>query len=202
MPTLAFLHGFLGSPQDWEGVIAHLPQYRCQPLTYPFNPPPDSLLIGYSMGGRIALQSNQDVIAISAHPGLSSNEKPPDRSLWIERLQSLPFETFLDLWYAQPLFDAFRSHPIFPQVWARRLQVDPLTALKQLTSHPLQQRRAHAFFIYGAYDIKYQNLYNGLSAICIERSGHVCHLENPKGCANAIRNILEQEPRFLRYRIS
>ncbi len=66
---LVFLHGFLGNSADWEAVLSYLPDCPCfgvdlpghgsSPFstTFDFDPPaPKFHLIGYSMGGRLALQ--------------------------------------------------------------------------------------------------------------------------------------------------
>jgi len=196
MRPLAFLHGFLGSPDDWNGVIECLTQYRCIPLTYPFTPPAGAILIGYSMGGRIALGMRNPAIAISAHPGLTFSDQNPNMETWIDKLQTASFSEFLEAWYAQPLFETLRAHPQFPQIIRRRLSVDPQTALRQLQNHPLQPFSRAVPFLYGEYDLKYRNLYANFPSTCIKRSGHACHLENPKECAQAIRHLLEEDPQF------
>src|SRR3990167_2420505 len=66
---LVFLHGFLGSSRDWEPVCSYLPPCQCigidlpghgdSPFVETFNfpiPTPQFHLIGYSMGGRLAMQ--------------------------------------------------------------------------------------------------------------------------------------------------
>jgi hypothetical protein len=52
--SLYFLHGFAGDSKDWDEVIKHLSQYQCMALSYPFQLPNEGILVGYSMGGRIA----------------------------------------------------------------------------------------------------------------------------------------------------
>ena len=84
-------------------------------------------VIGYSAGGRIALElkarfpdSFDRVIAISAHPGLiNDDEKAKRRSIdekWIELLETVPFEYFLEKWYAQPLFAPLKNSPHFGEM--------------------------------------------------------------------------------------
>ena len=96
-PPLVFLHGFLGNKEDWDEVITQLEdRFWCLSVALPGHGSPFSLtfsqalqatlkshgieqaaLVGYSMGGRLALHALQDtpemgsnVIALSSHPGL------------------------------------------------------------------------------------------------------------------------------------
>ena len=199
-PLLSFLHGFLGSPQDWEGVIEHLPEYSCEALSYPFQIPSDSILIGYSMGGRIALGSSQPKILISTHPGLKTPEEKAERLLqdqhWIQKLRQEPIESFIKHWYAQPLFESLRNHPAFPKIVSRRLQQDPQLLAQMLAQESLAHQEftlSDGVFLHGALDQKYAQLYGDLQIPSLEISGagHAAHLENPKGCAEAIRQALE-----------
>ncbi len=194
---LVFLHGFLGSPQDWDGVINHLPEYSCKALSYPFQIPSNSILIGYSMGGRIALRSSQPKILLSTHPGLQTPEEKAERwrqdELWIKRLQQEPLESFLKAWYAQPLFDSLRSHPAFPEVLSRRLKQDPEVLAQMLSQESLAHqefKHLEAIFLHGEFDQKYAQLYKNLPSLEIPGAGHAAHLENPQGCADVIRQSL------------
>lgn len=82
LPTLVFLHGLLGSGQDWQACIKALPQFECVTIDLPghggsqatlcqdlqdccqrihttlsslFSYQQPLILIGYSMGGRITM---------------------------------------------------------------------------------------------------------------------------------------------------
>ncbi|WP_101775380.1 2-succinyl-6-hydroxy-2,4-cyclohexadiene-1-carboxylate synthase [Pasteurella oralis] len=145
MPILVFLHGLLGSSDDWQKVIENLPHFSCLALDLPFHAKAkhhhvnnfedtcDYLtlqlnnnvgdkpyyLIGYSLGGRIALyyalqylKANttlQGLILEGAHLGLTSEQEKQarwqhDRS-WAQRFRTEPVTTVLNAWYQQPVFD-------------------------------------------------------------------------------------------------
>ncbi len=198
---LVFLHGFLGSPQDWHGVIHHLPEYSCEALSYPFQIPSDAILIGYSMGGRIALRSSQPKILLSTHPGLQTSQEKAKRleqdQEWIKRLKEEPLEMFLKAWYDQPLFDSLRAHPDFPTILSRRHANDPHVLAKMLAQESLAHQEftlpKNAFFLHGQLDTKYAQLYRDLQVASLEipQTGHAAHLENPERCSEMIRSIIK-----------
>jgi len=197
---LSFLHGFLGSPSDWDEVITHLPGYDCQALTYPFNVPQDTVLIGYSMGGRIALRHPNPKILISTHPGLVDVAEKEARwrldHQWATLLQNIDLSIFLEQWYNQPVFDSLRTHANFPTILARRALQDPHTLAEMLIRESLANQMfavpPNAHFIHGQFDQKYSDLYRSLALNSheIPDAGHAAHLENPKACAEAIMQLL------------
>lgn len=136
-PAVTLLHGFLGSPDDWQGffpgrvmvpvdwlprlVAAANSPYPLATLAADLNrslpDDEDRTLIGYSMGGRIALHMLtgpgrdrwERAIIVSASPGLASDE---DRSAryaadlkWAERLRHDDWDAVLADWQALPVFD-------------------------------------------------------------------------------------------------
>ncbi len=215
--TLYFLHGFSGDPEDWNEVISYLPGEKCFALRYPFQIPSDGILIGYSMGGRIALGSSLPKVILSAHPGFlpvfqkSALERSPEASeekaaralrqqQWIQKLKTVSLSQFFEEWYAQPLFISLRAHPNFPSILKRRLQQDRQTLIHQLEKHPLGNGSLDLFssscfipfFIHGALDETYSNLYqrSHISSYEIPRAGHACHLENPLDTALQIKALI------------
>ena len=143
-PALVMLHGFLGDGDDfdsvtatlskkWRVVTVDLPGHGSSPIldvhgAAAFEHCAELLLdvvdqlatpwchlLGYSMGGRIALYTAvkfparfRSLILESSSPGLSSPEEQAERRQQDEatarRLESQPLETFLADWYRQPLF--------------------------------------------------------------------------------------------------
>lgn len=167
MVVIRVFHGFLGSPSDFEflrapGIVLH-DLYRETPETAP-----SDILIGYSMGGRVAMELAQKygfkkLILINAHPGLSDDKEREVRSLWeeevLERLTDE--ESFLTWWNALPLFKSDRpltkvpagSSELFKKMLLSR-QEDFLPFLKE------NSEKVH--WILGKKDPKYSALSEGL----------------------------------------
>ena len=135
-----WLHGFLGSPEDWDSVrgrlaaapevecLPHLPGHGTAPEAVPTDlggwlewllertrdlPPLD--LVGYSLGGRLALhlalaapERVRRLVLLGASPGLESRPARAERrardEAWAAQLEREGLEAFLADWYAQPLF--------------------------------------------------------------------------------------------------
>ncbi|TKB47929.1 2-succinyl-6-hydroxy-2,4-cyclohexadiene-1-carboxylate synthase [Ferrimonas sediminicola] len=139
-PTLVLLHGFLGSAEDWQPVLPALQRhFHCLALDLPGHgdnrtpltrgPGFDEVcqqlearlprgrfhLLGYSLGGRIALHLAQrnpghllSLTLESAHPGLTSQQERQARrqadARWQRLLQHHSLAEFLRQWYRQPVF--------------------------------------------------------------------------------------------------
>jgi 2-succinyl-6-hydroxy-2,4-cyclohexadiene-1-carboxylate synthase len=193
---ISFLHGFLGSPKDWEGVVEHLPQFQCHLLKYPFKVEENTILVGYSMGGRIALRYPNPKIVIAAHPGLCTEEEKKrrwqDDQKWIDRFEHEPLCQVLKEWYDQPLFHRLKSAPCFEEVYRRRLQQKGKVLAKILRKESLAHQTfikpANTLFLYGAHDVKFAQLYLDRKLPCLEipEVGHAAHLEDPRATAAAI----------------
>lgn len=127
------LHGFLGRPDDWEGIF-DLRQVCCPNLfileqikkglwgwAEEFNASvrrdsyPSRILCGYSLGGRLALHALlaapdlwNGAIVLSAHPGLPLGSERLARyesdKAWAARFRSEPWKRLIALWDSQKIF--------------------------------------------------------------------------------------------------
>lgn len=126
MRTIIGLHGFLGSPSDWnafENVIAY--PIAAAENFYEWaknfnrwveaNTDGPRTLVGYSMGGRLGLQAllqNPSLwsraVLISTHPGLEDEQEKLARiesdAVWAKRFREDPWELLMDDWERQPIF--------------------------------------------------------------------------------------------------
>jgi len=148
-PPLLLLHGFLGNHQDFTTVTATLSQsFYCilpdlpghgktqtEPNGYTFAATATTLvalltqlnlqpskLLGYSMGGRIALyltcqfpQYFSAVVLESASPGLQSPTAQKERARWDDaiarKIETTPLPQFLNQWYQHPMFANLQQYP-------------------------------------------------------------------------------------------
>jgi 2-succinyl-6-hydroxy-2,4-cyclohexadiene-1-carboxylate synthase len=228
-PPLIFLHGFLGTKEDWEDIFPFFEKrFFCIAYDLPGHgqtPYSDAILwvlkkeiqkmsqmkpilIGYSLGGRIALQLQEcasAVVALSAHPGLMSQKEKEERSkidkIWSEKLLTLPFDAFFAEWYEQPIFQTLRQNlSLLQLIVKRRMKQNPQDLARVICQMSLAgQPRITRFptptlFMHGEEDLKYRELYCGLpktvAVRSIKNSGHAIHLENAQKCAEEILNWL------------
>lgn len=124
------MHGFLGSPSDWNFFQAgalHVDQIiGVDPSQSDFFSnlalkKKQNILIGYSLGGRRALHELIEkpslwkaAIIISAHPGLTDEKQKEKRleqdKVWAKRFLSEPWEPLLQAWNEQKTLAT--SHPL------------------------------------------------------------------------------------------
>lgn len=124
MTTFA-LHGMMGHQRDWEILGPDLQAVdlwrvggisKFESWSRDFNQSTAGsgrrMLIGYSMGGRLALHALlnrpdywQAVVVVSAHPGLQDDDEKKSRlekdRQWAERARNMPWNDFLELWNGQ-----------------------------------------------------------------------------------------------------
>lgn len=231
-PALLFLHGFLGSSQDWQPVIDRLKdRYRClaidlpghgrsihlSPASYTFPVlvnemltlawPAQIILIGYSMGGRVALalaaqapQRFKAVFIESASLGLANLVEKTQRlhhdRLLAQKLLQDGLENFLTFWYNQPLFTSLKkrleSNSDFLNKRRSGQAAELAKALEGLSVGNQEdlRERIHAFqgpmaYLAGKLDSKYvregeslQSRHSSCTFFPVEGVGHNIHEED------------------------
>ncbi|MFQ6372047.1 2-succinyl-6-hydroxy-2,4-cyclohexadiene-1-carboxylate synthase [Shewanella sp. YIC-542] len=233
LPALVLLHGFLGNGNDWTPLLPALSQhYYCIAIDLPGHggsgaelvPQPgfehvtelllhtlEQLgigqfhLLGYSLGGRIALHVAQTVpqrlLSLhleSCHPGLLTLADKQQRAIsdaqWATRIAQLPLAQFLTLWYQQPVF-AELSDTARAALIRQRSQQHPagLLAMYRATSLAWQQNLQQVpglcscpvHYYYGQQDAKFSalaqrwQLKTPMQCHAISATGHNCHQGNP-----------------------
>jgi 2-succinyl-6-hydroxy-2,4-cyclohexadiene-1-carboxylate synthase len=99
--VITCVHGFLGLPRDWD----FLRDAGFEIETPPLDAIPDrgDVLLGYSMGGRLALRKlNGYRCAVIVSARVSAPE--PDRVDWSPRFAAEDWTTLMRDWNAQPIF--------------------------------------------------------------------------------------------------
>ncbi|NTW99277.1 MAG: 2-succinyl-6-hydroxy-2,4-cyclohexadiene-1-carboxylate synthase [Geobacteraceae bacterium] len=167
--------------------------------------PEPCFLVGYSMGGRIALslllrhpELFEKAIIVSASPGLRTEGERLSRresDEGIARKIERNFEGFIKAWYEQPLFATLKNHPIFKEVESERIINNPgnlASALRLLGTgrqpsvwDELQKNRVPIQFFVGEKDLKFVEINRQMVNLCPESSleifkecGHTLHFEN------------------------
>ena len=164
-------HGFLGSPRDFS----FLPKREEIKLHDLLNFNPDlsieshDILIGYSMGGRIALelahQRNfhiKKLVLIGSHPGLGTVEERQKRALWEDEvltlLEASTPQEFESYWNALPVFQYDRPIKIENQTRYAAL-FDRFRLSQQENFLPfLEGHKEKLLWIVGTHDEKYRKL--------------------------------------------
>lgn len=196
---IVFLHGFLGRSEDFSKVCSYLPPCQCigydlpghgdSPFIEDFTIDlPEFHLVGYSMGGRIALQKqfpSLTLTLLSTHPGLKTDEEKKARlaadQKWADLLLNIPIDEFLKRWYDQAIFKSFK-----PDLEARKKQDLKSLARAVMCFSLAHQKRVNLdAVLVGEYDLKFQALFQ--NPIIIPNASHQVHLENPKAVAEIIK---------------
>ncbi|NQE35245.1 2-succinyl-6-hydroxy-2,4-cyclohexadiene-1-carboxylate synthase [Microcoleus asticus] len=233
--TILFLHGFTGNFQDFSSVISLLSKsYCCLAVDLPghgetrvigdescYNMPNTAqaliqllddlqidkcLLLGYSMGGRLALYMTlhfperfEKVVLESASPGLKTEKERSHRleaDLQLaQKLENSNIKDFLFNWYDRPLFKSLKNSPQFDKLIETRLANNPLELAKSLRNmgtgnqpslwEKLAQNQIPILLLAGEYDDKFTTINTKIASLCpaatleiVPKSGHNIHFEN------------------------
>ncbi len=172
------------------------------------------LLVGYSMGGRVALHTLLDdasywraAVVIGTHPGIRDVSQRQQRqkqdTATAEKLVSQGLDAFLDDWFA---LDLFANLDVKMQAKSARMtnRIDGLVACLRYrgtgVQEPLWQRLKEVevplFALAGGCDAKYVALAQELAdimpngqQITIAAAGHSAHLEQPDQCVAVIQTF-------------
>ena len=110
--VLTALHGFLGLPSDWD----FLREAGLEVVTPPLDaiPPRGDVLLGYSMGGRLALHAllggaqYRRAVIVSAGLGIEDRVARDERQRlddrWARKFEREPWARLMTEWNAQPVF--------------------------------------------------------------------------------------------------
>ncbi len=175
-----------------------------------------SIVIGYSLGGRIALHLAlafpdlvERLVLIGATGGLDSEEERKQRRVADEsladRLEEVGVNAFLDEWLAQPMFASLTAEQSFRELRATNSAAGLASSLRLCgtgTQESLWSRLGEltmpVLVIAGANDEKFTHLGHRLvesigtnaSIQLIHNAGHSAQLENPAATALAITEWL------------
>ncbi len=170
-------------------------------------------LVGYSMGGRLALQTALDhpqavgeLVLVSTSPGIADEAARAERRRADrERAARIraDYAAFLDAWYRLPIFGELHNTPGYVAMLDRRRQNDPESMARTIVElspgrQPSNWNRLDALedttWLVGADDPKYAALGDELAAvghrvIAAADAAHALHVERPDWLTDQIRAI-------------
>lgn len=249
-PAIMFLHGFMGRGNDWESTALHFADdYFCilpdlpghgdtrlsaDPDEYSMSAAAHSvadmldrlgidraILVGYSMGGRIALYAALEyperangLVLESTSPGLRTERERFERIEIDEerasRLVSNGIDHFVDEWYELPLFASLKSHPdVFAVIKEKRKRnsVEGLrrslqglgTGAQPSLWERLSECAMPVLLLCGEYDAKFIEINRAMSDSVdhaklriVPGAGHLVHVEQPTAYRRAISDFLNE----------
>ncbi|NMG05807.1 2-succinyl-6-hydroxy-2,4-cyclohexadiene-1-carboxylate synthase [Brasilonema sp. UFV-L1] len=217
---ILFLHGFMGNTHEFDEAISLLSnEFYCLVIDLPghgetkvlggdeYYTMPNTahaiinllehlkidkcFLVGYSMGGRLALyltltfpQRFPKVILESASPGLLTQAERVERikrdeqiARKLERsIDRNDFYAFLWNWYSQTIFGSIKHHPQFQYLIELRLQNKPIELAKSLRYmgtgcqpslwEKLKENTNPLLLLAGEYDEKFIDVNTQMTKIC------------------------------------
>lgn len=178
----------------------------------------DPVLVGYSMGGRLAVslavttRKFSAAVITSASPGLPTEEERQARrtsdQVLAESLLSLPLPRFLRDWYSGPLFeDLARREDLLDRMVERRSHNDPHELASALRGMSLGAQPSYSellagvtipmMFVAGKRDSRYVEIAEKMAANVprarlevMPNCGHALHLQCPLAYADSLRAFM------------
>ena len=248
-PAVLFLHGFMGSSRDFSNIIAALEErFHCVAVDLPGHgaslglPYPGSYtiegatrsvlrlldelgisrptVVGYSMGGRLALylalchpERCRGLFLESASPGLEEATERAARRAFDEqkaaRLESGDLEGFIEGWYRQPLFASLaRREVLLRRIIEARRSNEPEELARSLREMgtgngpslwgELAGLRVPALAVAGELDEKYVGTAHRMvdsspqvRAAVIPGAGHNVRVEAPGAYIRLLKEFLQ-----------
>jgi 2-succinyl-6-hydroxy-2,4-cyclohexadiene-1-carboxylate synthase len=207
MGVIWCLHGFLGRGADWDflrdaGFDIRAPSLFAGDSLEQVRPAADDILLGYSMGARLALQVLQTqrvakAVLISAGIAVAEPGRKELDETWALRFESEPWDSVVEAWNAQAVFGGRKNPLVRKESDFDRHAL--ATALREwspaVLRTPLPQ--CPTLWIAGEYDAKYseaarnaaEKLPNAQLWICPD-AGHRVPWEQPARFIERLRQFL------------
>ena len=245
-PSIVFLHGFLGAGSDWGEIAAPLAEdYFCvcpdlpghgANITRDFDAQLSvpqlalelralcaalslsaPIVVGYSLGGRVALAAAvqhpeimQALMLESTSAGLDTEAERQARAATDDARAAVlladGIAAFMRTWYAAPLFESLQMRPqLLAKLQAARMCNDARWMSKVVSElspgraasvwAELPSVRLRTLLLAGALDVRYTESAQRMAAampnaICtvVADAGHNVHLEQPTAYIQALRD--------------
>ncbi|MDA0683521.1 MAG: 2-succinyl-6-hydroxy-2,4-cyclohexadiene-1-carboxylate synthase [Bacteroidetes bacterium] len=244
-PALIFLHGFLGDGQTWKQIAdgcgrsawaIDLPGHgrsNVVPSTSqdPFSDVATAFwqlveergvelvdLVGYSMGGRLAMHIALErpdkvrrLVLESAHPGLEAEVERHQRvqadAEWAKRIRN-DWPQVVQAWHEQSVFTSLKGSHLQSELMAEKQTGDPFSlsvALELFSTgrqNPLADRLSTlpmpVLFVSGEMDTRYCEIGERLVSrpgpihhYIQKDAGHVVHREQPEAYLHVLKQFIQ-----------
>lgn len=241
-PLLVFLHGLLGSTHDWHPVLDRLPDADWLAIDLPGHGHSQAIccddlqqccelvaqtivrraggkrpiwLVGYSLGGRIAMAGAAcgwfssfnltGLLIEGGNFGLQTVQEREQRwiddSRWAMRFAHEPIAQVLSDWYQQAVFSSLNHAQRQTLITKRSANLGQAVAgmllSTSLATQPyllpaLQRTRLTMHYVCGERDSKFSQLatQSGLSFSQVGQAGHNVHHEQPEAFALIIQRLI------------
>ncbi|MGR7475179.1 2-succinyl-6-hydroxy-2,4-cyclohexadiene-1-carboxylate synthase [Klebsiella aerogenes] len=236
-PWLVFLHGFSGDRDEWRTVGEAFPAWPRLYLDLPGHGGSadiavdgftgvsellqatlnsynilDYWLVGYSLGGRVAMNfacqpraGLRGLIVEGGHPGLQDEASRQARlindSAWAGRFRREPLAQVFADWYQQPVFASLDAAQRASLVALRRrnngatlaAMLEATSLARQADLRPSLQARDFPFhYLCGERDAKFRAIAQALAADIhiIHHAGHNAHRDNPAAVIACLAQFL------------
>ena len=238
--NLHFIHGFLGLPDDWQqfedkflpnSCIFHsidnfLPNLQYQDNYFKiwaknFNAfifegdnfkNKKNILIGYSLGGRLALHSLLEknywdgIVIISANPGLTNEEENRLRirndENWASKFLNEPWDSVISAWNSQGVFSGQknslnRQEDKYNKNNLARMLTEFSLGRQENLRTLISSINIPAIWIAGEQDSKFASiaseipsLNKNIKSVIVEQAGHRVPWENPEIFISICKNFI------------
>jgi 2-succinyl-6-hydroxy-2,4-cyclohexadiene-1-carboxylate synthase len=214
--TIVALHGFLGRGADWDflreaGFDVTSPDLFRSPTLPRLDDLRGDALLGYSLGGRLALHALlagarfSRAVIVSAGLGIEEDAARAARRIiderWAQRLEHDAWSDVLRDWNAQPLFGG-RDLPRDERHYDRRALAAALREWSPAVLPPVASRLHELalpiLFVAGADDAKYvaeaeraASLVQRGEVFIVEHAAHRVPWEQPRAFAARLRAFLD-----------
>lgn len=232
---LTFIHGFTQTGRSWNPIVDDLARdHECLSLDAPghggspdgarsleqcgadvVESSPGGVLIGYSMGARMALHAVLDqphhfsgLVLVSGTPGIEDDAERHQRRIaddaLADRIETIGVESFVDEWLTNPLFAGLTSDMAMRDDRIRnsaRGLADSLRHAGTGTQSPQWGRlgsiKIPVLIVTGSLDPKFVEIGRRMGVliphstlVSIDGAGHTVHLEKPLEFQATVREWL------------
>jgi 2-succinyl-6-hydroxy-2,4-cyclohexadiene-1-carboxylate synthase len=205
--VITCLHGFLGNPRDWD--FLREAGFAIETPSLDSIPDRGDVLLGYSLGGRLALHAllagaqYQRAIFVSTGLGIEDDSARAARrasdEVWARRFESEDFDSVTAAWNAQPVLAGPSLSRTRSDYDSRALREWSSGALPPVASR-LHELTIPTLWIAGARDTKYvaearraASLVQNGRFVIIENAGHRVPWEKPNEFLAVIRRVARND---------